>query len=534
MKVRTLFLFSLATLAACSDNDPTRPDRSILNGPAAAVSDGSTGGNPDFWFLPPMVDNPTGNPLYLDHGATTSVPAMVQITDITSGLPGTIVLAPSAATAGTSQYQYDWIIPDGADKVYRVAILVGDDTLGFADIRTASSPGKAKNATTNEEIILSDGRNLPIKFVIEQFALCDPAGTLCSQGEIDLSVGGEVTIDIPGYGRSGVTIPPQPGGGTTTITLRVCGEDDPESGFTDMNPAVTDIPTYGPCLSVNADPPLSEVMPTTSGLLVVPATVFICDITVDLGVMAHEQQERITMHRWDNGPDQLHALPHAAHACAPSVSSTETTGFFANLTRGSFRAAGRALVSLLTPRPLYAAVMLDVGAGGFTRQFSAFQFALPSKIAVVGTSNFGNVTEPVNPTVLITDLGGDPVEGATVRFVTSPFECDPNAEPPSIASVIGTMVTPANGQATTSWTVNAGAQTLYACGRGLGGDNVSGPRDEVDPFQPLSTTLEGMSVPNGPEVLVQTGSVQFTACGADVCEIILKTRSGASAVVNRK
>jgi hypothetical protein len=308
-----------------------------------------------------------------------------------------------------------------------------------------------------------------------------------------------------------------------------------------MNPAVTDIPTYGPCLSVNADPPLSDVMGTENGNLIFAATVFICDISVDLGSMSHDQQERVTMHRWDSGPETLNALPHAPHACAPSVGSAGVKGFFANLARGDFGHAGRQLASLLTPRPLYAAAMLDVGAGGFTFEFSAFQFALPSKIAIVAGTGDGAVVTPgtvLNPKVLLTDLGGDPVEGATVRFVTDLFECDPNSEGEvGSAAVLATVVTPANGEASTPWTINSGANTLWACGRGLGGDDVSGPRGQgdgdsaVDPFQPLSTNLGDGS--DGPEVLVQTGSVEFNATGTAIIGRIRAVPTTTTPLVNR-
>ena len=114
-----------------------------------------------------------------------------------------------------------------------------------------------------------------------------------------------------------------------------------------MNPAVTDLPTFGPCVTVTATPPLG-------GALTNDATVFICDIHPVLPIgMDHEQTERITLHRYD--PGSLTALPHAPHVCQQQVGSAGSIkGVFASLARGSFKSAGRELVSMLSPRHSYA------------------------------------------------------------------------------------------------------------------------------------------------------------------------------------
>src|SRR6266496_6059065 len=55
--------FTLAAVASlvlfgCRDNTVTPPS----SGPVFAVSDGAHNGNPDFFFLPPMFNNPSNNP----------------------------------------------------------------------------------------------------------------------------------------------------------------------------------------------------------------------------------------------------------------------------------------------------------------------------------------------------------------------------------------------------------------------------------------------------------------------------------------
>ena len=141
---------------------------------------------------------------------------------------------------------------------------------------------------TGEFVPLQDGRTLPIKFRIEQYALCSVPGIgPCASESVNLAVGGEVAIE-----DGGVEIPPQPGG-TTTITVATC---------TDIP---SDLPHHGSCIRVTADPPLS-------GPLTLPATVWVCH--APSGELA-DWEKRITLHRYDAPNTQ--ALPHADDNCAP-------------------------------------------------------------------------------------------------------------------------------------------------------------------------------------------------------------------------
>src|SRR5260221_6669838 len=71
MDPRRLAWLSLAAAAACSEGVTTRPTDSTLAPPSFVISDGSRctsafpipcTSNPDFFFLPPMVPDPTGSP----------------------------------------------------------------------------------------------------------------------------------------------------------------------------------------------------------------------------------------------------------------------------------------------------------------------------------------------------------------------------------------------------------------------------------------------------------------------------------------
>jgi hypothetical protein len=53
-------LLTASLVVACQDQQPTTaPDGAPIR---FAISDGASGGNPDFFFYPPLADSPTGDP----------------------------------------------------------------------------------------------------------------------------------------------------------------------------------------------------------------------------------------------------------------------------------------------------------------------------------------------------------------------------------------------------------------------------------------------------------------------------------------
>lgn len=502
---RGLWCLLALAVAACQGDQATRPSIGDPPPPSSAISDGAhSNGNPDFWFLPPMVPNPEGNPKYLDNGFN---PNLTPEVEITAG--ATVILPRTPASLNGDHYHLNWKVPSSPTTLYRVTVWVGSSDIGFADLWTSANNAELKNVNTNEYVPLKDGRTLPIKFVIEKYALCRvPGEGPCASEVVSLAAGGTVEVTLPGTSTaSGVSIPPQGSGPAPVITIEPC-ED--EGGPYDLNPRVTDLPVYGPCLTIISDPPTAD--------LANAATVFVCDITPFLPTtMSAAQRERLTLLRSD--PGAVTALPHTEHVCAPEVGAVGSLrGVLADLGDGRFRSAGRQLLAMLAPKPLYAALMLDVGAGGFTDEFSDFQFALPAKMAVVASTDnqsaLAGSTLPIDPQVLVTDLGGEPVEKARVRFADTQAGCE------ALPAGNGTE-TDASGNASTSWTLSSthGANALFACGRGIAGTTVNGPRtsgpNAFDPFQPIQEHFDGLPLPSGATggVNLATGWVAFSATG---------------------
>jgi hypothetical protein len=209
---------------------------------------------------------------------------------------------------------------------------------------------------------------------------------------------------------------------------------------------------------------------------------------------------------------------------------------------------------MLSPKPAYAAMrFIDLGGGGFTAFGDAaggsdriptssarlsisaeaaplttirdFQFALPAKFefTTAQTSLTADPGTALDITVRITDLGGQPVRNARVHFLSSAGSSVSDAE---------VNATTGDGLATVHWQLSGipGRNTLVASGRGIGGSDYNGPREGVDPFQPLQTHW-GDDVTSSAPVLLQPGSVTYSAVTAgSVSGTVISDADGAAIV----
>src|SRR5437667_11057314 len=175
---------ALLIVEACASGDrPTAP----RPGPEFAISDGvHEGGTPGFYFLPPVVAQPTFSGSF-DADITTLNP-QIAICDITDGpdndcggaggTSAVIVFTTTSTPAitvdpTTPQYQVNWDTQGAgfvASHTYRVHVTAGASgarrELGFADVLLTTTPGQTKNVAP-DLIVLKDGRPLPIHFRIE-------------------------------------------------------------------------------------------------------------------------------------------------------------------------------------------------------------------------------------------------------------------------------------------------------------------------------------------------------------------------------
>jgi hypothetical protein len=505
---RAACCLTILAIAACQGGDYLGPTSGPSGSPAFRIADGAhSTGNPDFFFLPPMVGNPSHSPNWDDGAFNPRLIPTVDICEVDATTEAQVTLGAlckaggyavslGTGTPADEMYSVNWGVPNSPVIFYRIKVRVGSNELGTADVETAVNSSQLKNVNANNFVPLNDGKTLPIKFRIERFALCTPAGVgPCGSATVNLAGGGIVTAQLDeSTGPTGVDIPAQENTSPqSTITVQKCAS---------FNPRITDLPTFGSCVRITADPPLPGNQLTNA------ATVFVCDLHVTTGgnVASHAQQDRITLHRYDATPTPtLKALPHVAGCPVQTASASwSIKGMLADLVHGRVRSAGRQVVAMLSPAPLYAAKFLDQGGGGTSGEFSDFQFVLPAMLVKTAATDSQTALPgallALDPEVTVTDLGGEPVRGATVTFATA----DGSVAPLS-------FLTLGDGKAHAAWTLpaSAGAKSLTASGRGLAGSDNNGPRAGIDPFQPIQPPFDPAVV--GGEVTVLTGAVTFAA-----------------------
>lgn len=505
---RALAAATLLVLAGCVDVNPTDPSTSPAS-PSLAILDGSTGGSPDFYFLPPISDinpNPVGtfNPNLL--------PA-VSVCEL-EGDPGTpctgnapiALFAPGAAVAGSGQYTLSWDT-DGPEtdrfntnKFYRLEVLVADSVMGWIELDPQKPNGPGQS--TADAYAFRVGETIPVKFWLSTEVLCtgDDFVTECITGAVIDETGGSLALEQEGD-KLGVIIFEEslPGANHPPITVTI------ERIDADLFLAATgveciplfDAPQFGSCIRINTTPELDAPLD-------IPALVSVClDPTLlDNINLSEEQQNQLTMVRFaDTGNDAWEALPDAAGDCPTTQASllrVPESGLF------KYAALGiNAVADFVGPQPLVAR---DIRLGGLTTSFSRFRYALPGQM--IPTAGDGTVIQTVDPntidaTINVVDHEGIAVENAIVHFATIDG---------TLSST--TATTDVAGNATVQWTVDRttpGAKTLNASALGLLDGPVpehSASYDFVAESVDLTVTVVG---PPADVTVSPTGTIEGTA-----------------------
>jgi alpha-tubulin suppressor-like RCC1 family protein len=170
-----------------SHDAPPRPPDSPLFEIKDAVHNS---GNPHFFFLPPIVPDPSASFTEEPFDGSVEVDVHICIWKLEEAECGpsldiyNVNTGPGSETVrvstGEEYYIVNWhtdrilVDPDlhlAEGEVYRIRVMAGAHELGHADVTVVSSGKELKNVDTDEFIPLKDGRTLPIKFRIEEGAL---------------------------------------------------------------------------------------------------------------------------------------------------------------------------------------------------------------------------------------------------------------------------------------------------------------------------------------------------------------------------
>lgn len=464
-------------VTACGDGGAPFDSQSAF--PAFEIADGAhptaaPAGNPRFFFLTPIVNQGSfvGE---LD-------PDLIPLVEVCAGTAvdcgADAVFAGEAELTG-GHYHLNWSTRGVAAGSYRLGVSVGGMQLGHADVQIVSR--RSANGG-GDDVVLAQGRTLPVRFRVEEGALCDPPLTdaelgtrACIATSVVPAEGGQVVTEVEDETGTpttvGVVVPPQEeGSDPITFVIQPCADNGgpPDLGI--------DLPTFGPCIQVDAN--------GLEGSLGEPAIVFACIEKGDLNVgdlslgadLTDAQEELIRIHRKD--ASGVSALPLAEDPCEELISSAAPANPIVRLARAGWRATfGR----VFSPEPLYA--RLDERSGGSTPNFSDFQFALPAVMNKLpgtdGQTAGSGDPVPVPPGVSVIDVEGNPVKGARVSF-GGDGTTDPTTAILSDAFGIAQL---------NSWTLPnmPGDFTLVASAFGVGGEAEGAPF--VDPFDVVETFL---------------------------------------------
>jgi hypothetical protein len=303
---RAAFAAAVLAVAACTADgkSPTGPSTA---GPRATISDAAhSGAVPGFYFLPPMVPQPSYSGTF-----DAALQPRVEICELSGATCGTTIATFTYGTgsdnvrvdAAGQNYIVNWHTAQfnlDPAKFYRISVYVGSFRLGFADVDVVGSAKDLRNVDTQQYIALLDDRTLPIKFRIETgipaTVVVTPASDSVNVGETKqftascFDIHGNpvgcpavtwsssnpavATIDASGL-ATGVsagttTITASIGYASGTATLKVIQPDTPPVANPDTFQAIGNVTIPVPAPGVLGNDADAE---TPSGLSAVPGTV---------------------------------------------------------------------------------------------------------------------------------------------------------------------------------------------------------------------------------------------------------------------
>lgn len=437
MKGRKLLLAAPALLLAIACENPQQPDGlAAPHDPSHLISDGAHGGNPDFFFLPPMVSSPQNDPnfeagafnaklapsLTVEVCELQSAPVNAQglpvVTDCVAGPPikkfaaGTVRLA----SPPDEFYQVLWHTSESTldvSKYYRIKVMVegGSEPFGVADVDPVLNMKEFRNARTGEVIPLNDDATLPIKFRIEHGggpALCGTAALCTSTTVTNTSSSGaqSVVVDAGGGSIAGATFPngwlpsgdqcpstgPCPQSVVVTIAEVNVGQPTGEGGPIVCHPGLP-FQQFKGCFNYSTTPTLQQIN-EAGDQFAQPVTVAVCFELEGTG----DPREKFA-ELYASGPNEpAHALEDVPDGgllgvttrdCSAAPVIAQSSNRLVQLASAGWRKMKGGLGQFFGVKTAYA---VDLGLGGIVKGFSNIGPVVPAQLSVEGPTDLG--TQP--------------------------------------------------------------------------------------------------------------------------------------------
>jgi hypothetical protein len=264
-------------LGACSDTTPIAPFEA---GPShAALVDGSTGGNPHFFFMEPLVKGSGGTGTFNPNLSPTVVVCEIDGVECADAARWTAVTGPGSERVhrgkkdGVDFYQQIWTPEEFVASVgatYRISVLLGEALLGSVDLGFYETEVELEQVLADGLVAMPFGEGVPIRFSIEHGALAAALGVTCGADCTEASVTpGETTVVVTPTKQGGVqfdeTALEEGSDPINVIVAKVLLEGGQKCLPTDMEDSKG-------CLSVNVDRSLTlKVNTVVVGVCVDPA-----------------------------------------------------------------------------------------------------------------------------------------------------------------------------------------------------------------------------------------------------------------------
>jgi hypothetical protein len=493
MRTRSLLqLLALALVFGCYDHEPPTAVKVAFD-PSKIIGDGAHGGNPDFFFLPPLVPNPVNDPNFergrfnnaLQPNLAVEICELVPEplnalptpdTHCVSGDPLKTFAPGTVRQVGLPQNQPGWwtvhnLPADGfyfvlwdtqqsyldLNKFYRIKVLVDIGSsrvlLGVADVDPMSSMREWRHTLTGQVIQVIDDRLLPIPFRIEQGALCYHVAA-CTEAVVtnDNPTGDYQIVRVLDNSQpiAGALFPDGwlPPGGPQSVVVTISrvntGVNNPAAGTQTM-PCHANLPLqqFDGCFNFATFPRLQPIN-AAGDQFQLPVTTAVCFTLVDNTADLREPFVQL----WASGPTEpAHRLVSVADALiltsptarncntAPPVIGANETNAMTRFASGGWQKLKGGLGRVLGVQTAYA---VDLGLGGLTTRFSNIGPALTAEIQ---------------------------------RYTSTGLTLGPGATTTSTARIVGTQVHNNGGALNTgigglpvTFTVAAGNGTLRALG----------------------------------------------------------------------
>src|SRR5438309_1060940 len=479
--------------AACQDR------QSPPGAPSYLIQDAAhNGGNPHFYWLPPMTRQPSFTGTF--DGTLAPVVEISELGGVTGCSNRVVATFTTTTGPGSETVRVDLVnqvyIVNWRTKAfnlntactYRIRFLVAGLELGIADVDVVDNGAQLKRVDTDEFVPLLDDGTLAIKARVEL-------------GAVTFAVTGDATACRPGRDCAEAVVTPVAGQDVTVLTTaQTAGLFIPAAALREQIVVLIESRTDRPCIPRDrmALPQFDdcyryEVTPTTSierlsvrqaatgevntsyvfgdgndATLADNVTVGMC---VEVGNLTPAQAARLDVFRFEPVEGTVNTLRDASASFLPCESALGTTGSagVSRALRRGWHLVVNQLHYLLGTRTAYASTsVIHLGLGGSTCCTSYFTWGIPGVMSPNGPTTFSaSPGSTVVPSVVVKDSGGTPIAGAMVTFAVATGN----------GTIVGTnpMTTGADGVAQVSWQLpsTAGPYSLTASAPGAAGSPIT-------------------------------------------------------------